>query len=144
MSQIIDTVNRYAGMVDWSAFNTWYARYLEKYTNTKGKRITIGVAIALTLVCRSIYRRTTPPKNLRHIPHITFWDSINHFMVQKFPTSDTFKTLHRPLLNAKEPMYLRWDRNGWVVHVAHPEAVKQVFMKSGKYPSFPRLTTLFT
>ncbi|KAI8093088.1 cytochrome P-450 cyp509A1 [Halteromyces radiatus] len=31
-------------------------------------------------------------------------------------------------------VYVRWDRNGWVVSVANPEAVKQLFMKSDIFP----------
>ncbi|SAL96577.1 hypothetical protein [Absidia glauca] len=133
MSQLIDTVSRYAG-IDWVAFNSWYARYLEKYTNTKVKRFTIAVAIALAFVCRSIYRRTTPPKHLRHIPHVSFLDFVNHFMIRKLPTSDAFKNLNRPHVKSNESMYLRWDRNGWVVHVSNPDSVKQVFMKSDIFP----------
>ncbi|KAI8336985.1 cytochrome P-450 cyp509A1 [Chlamydoabsidia padenii] len=134
MSQLVDTVNHYAGAIDWSAFNNWYSRYLEKYTNTRGKRFTIMAAVALILLCRSIYRRITPPKNLRHIPHVKFWATVNHFMIKKFPTSVTFRHLNRPHVKANESMYLRWDRNGWVVQVANPEAVKQIFMKSDMFP----------
>ncbi|CAO3597962.1 unnamed protein product [Absidia cylindrospora] len=134
MSQLIQTVNQYVESIDWQAFQSWYASYLAKYTNTKGKRITIGVAIALTLLCRSVYRRTTPPKNLRHIPHIGFVEFIKHFMILKTPTHNAFTTLEKPFVGTNDSMYLRWDRNGWVVQVSNPEAVKQIFMKSDIFP----------
>ncbi|KAI8093091.1 cytochrome P-450 cyp509A1 [Halteromyces radiatus] len=112
----------------------WYNKYLSKYTDTRVKRITIGFSIAILLLCRKVYHITVPPKNLRHIPHIKFIDTVKSFAINKLSTSDNFKQINSSIVRDSNGIYVSWDREGWMVTVANPEAVKQVFMKSDIFP----------
>ncbi|KAI8093087.1 cytochrome P-450 cyp509A1 [Halteromyces radiatus] len=117
---------------------TWYNQYLSQYTNTRGKRITIGVAAVGLLLWHKIYQITTPPKNLRHIPHISFLDFVRSFVINKLSISDNFQQLHLSLVRDNNGIYAHFDRFGWVVSVANPEAVKQILMKSDMFPKIEK------
>ncbi|CAO3609845.1 unnamed protein product [Cunninghamella echinulata] len=61
--------------------------------------------------------------------------SILYNLIYKKPNVKTFYDVtSHPLIKNKEDIYVKLDRYGWSIHVANPEAAKQVFLKSDIFP----------
>ncbi|KAI8886510.1 cytochrome P450 [Backusella circina FSU 941] len=82
-----------------------------------------------------IHKIVTPPKNLRHLPHATYYN-----MIKSLLKGDSFTDIARhttiPMINSPDSkgLYLKPGEQGWVVSVSHPEALKTVFMKHEIFP----------
>lgn len=103
----------------------------------KNHKTPISIAISLFLL-NSIYQKYfTPPKHLKHIPHVNFFKFIKKIF-QGAPHSTISKELAAPLYKQKKSgeMYLMMDSMGWTVNIVNPEDAKQVFLKSGNYYLF--------
>ncbi|KAI9307115.1 cytochrome P450 [Cunninghamella echinulata] len=97
----------------------------------KNHKTPIIIAISLFLL-NSIYQKYfTPPKHLKHIPHVGFFKFIKKIF-QGAPHSTISKELAAPLYKQKKSgeMYLMMDSMGWTVNIVNPEDAKQVFLKS--------------
>ncbi|CAO3646117.1 unnamed protein product [Cunninghamella blakesleeana] len=138
MSLIVNSFNQFAQNYDeWFHIHylmDLYEQYIEAFINkhdSKGKRITIGVAVSLAVLYSYFDNASKPPKKLRHFPYINKYTSVRRFIFNKWPTHKINKELVAPILkNPDNTMYLRNDKFGWVLHVVGPQAAKQVFMKT--------------
>ncbi|KAI8070960.1 cytochrome P450 [Gongronella butleri] len=120
--------------LNWDAATQLYDRYLSSWTNTKAKRVTVGVAVALLVVGRTLHVLTRPPKHLRHLPHVNFWTFFYRMAIRKDSTLEIFNSMIKPLLPLQHSLYLRPEFTGWAVHASSPEACKQIFLKSDLFP----------
>ncbi|ORX42927.1 cytochrome P-450 cyp509A1 [Hesseltinella vesiculosa] len=135
MSELMNTgVQHLKDVVNVDVLLEWYEKYMSKYTNTRAKRISIGVAISLLWFARSVYKKSVPPKQLRHFPHVSYFSFMKNLLMQKESTYNMFHRYNQPLIEQTHGFYLRPERSGWVVHVSNPIAVKQIFMKSEIFP----------
>ncbi|KAI8329505.1 cytochrome P450 [Chlamydoabsidia padenii] len=55
-------------------------------------------------------------------------------MIQRQPYANISKQLVMPLMQPDSVGYLKPDFLGWTLHITHPEAAKEVFLKSDLYP----------
>ncbi|KAI8070957.1 cytochrome P450 [Gongronella butleri] len=88
------------------------------------------------LVCYAIYKLDRPTAHLQGtgIPHVSLF-KFAWMMINGTPTYDISEQLSMPLL--KDPnchMYARFERLGWSIHVATPQAAKAVFMNNKIFP----------
>ncbi|KAI9304539.1 cytochrome P-450 cyp509A1 [Cunninghamella echinulata] len=128
---ILNTINQYTRQ--WGVLD-WYGSHFSTLTNTKTKRISLGLAITLTLISYTLHKITTPPKALRHIPHVPVWKLIYHFVIKQHNSPDMHEALGKPYIKKGNGFYLLLDRCGWVIQVACPVAAKQVFFKGDVFP----------
>ncbi|ORX55714.1 cytochrome P-450 cyp509A1 [Hesseltinella vesiculosa] len=126
------------GLIDLNELSSTVTETLmNAVAKTKGKRAPIAVAVALLLLGRTLLKKNLPPKHLRHIPYVTFWTVIRNVVLLKMPIRTLFETMSGPLVESNDGLYLRPERTGWVVHVSHPQLVKQVFLKTDTFPKVP-------
>ncbi|KAI9304538.1 cytochrome P-450 cyp509A1 [Cunninghamella echinulata] len=138
MSQFISTVSGYwdSRFINQQAWSRFYETYLLKYTDSKAKRLTIGASISLILLGYGLKQLVTPPKQLRHIKHTSFLKYIYNFIIKKPYTKEMHTVISKNIVEETNGLYLQLERTGWVVHVANPDAVKQVLLKSDVFPKF--------
>ncbi|ORX55730.1 cytochrome P-450 cyp509A1 [Hesseltinella vesiculosa] len=134
MSQIIEHVNRLKTQLPLDSLINFYETYLAKH-DSKGKRITLGVAISLAVVGRFIYNLGLPPKHLRRYPYATKWAVLKRSIIDKEPISVTYETLYQPLLKKGNGIcVLPLEAGDWAIDVINPQAVKQILMKNDLFP----------
>ncbi|KAI8342010.1 cytochrome P450 [Chlamydoabsidia padenii] len=94
--------------------------------------LSIGAALSLVLAYWAVDRVVRPPKKLRHIPYINFFQYLYMMMIQRKPLAEVSKALIVPLVSnpASQSIYLRPDRLGWMLHIANPVAAKKFFLKT--------------
>ncbi|KAJ8659176.1 hypothetical protein O0I10_005215 [Lichtheimia ornata] len=96
-------------------------------------KMTISTAIAL-VTFYMIYRSTQPPARLRHIPHVNFFTYIGAFISGK-SLSYVAKNVILPVaMKSENGVYIRFDQNGWSMHITRPEAAKTFLLKTGIFP----------
>ncbi|KAI9308031.1 cytochrome P450 [Cunninghamella echinulata] len=97
----------------------------------KNYKTPIGIAISLVIIKYVFGSFFTPPKKLRHIPHVSFFTLLRKTL-QGVPYGSMSKELYVPLYKHKKngEMYLKMDLMGWTVIIANPEDAKQVFLKT--------------
>lgn len=135
MSQLILTLNQYFDInkiISEQALTHFYENYILKYTNTKAKRFTIGASVALFILGYGVKKLLVPPKELRKLPTINFFKYTYYYVFKNLTSKQIYYTLHKKNVEENNGMYVQLERTGWVVHVANPDAVKQVFIKGGK------------
>ncbi|KAI8070958.1 cytochrome P-450 cyp509A1 [Gongronella butleri] len=137
MSQLLPAVQQLNDYIKVDKLLELYEKHVARYTNTRGKRVSIGVAVALLYFARAVYKKAMPPKNIRHIPHVSYFKFMRQFLIEKKSTYEMFKDLYEPIMAKTNGFYLKPERAGWVVEVSNPTAVKQIFMKSNDL--FPKL-----
>ncbi|CAO3623309.1 unnamed protein product [Cunninghamella blakesleeana] len=131
MSQLISSVNQY---INVNALTEWYEKYLLQYTNTKAKRITLGVAVTLAVIGHTLYRLGRPPKHLRHLPRVNMYTILYNLVYKKPDVKTFYDVTSQPLIKKGQDIYVKLDRYGWSIHVANSVAAKQVFLKSDIFP----------
>ncbi|CAO3622916.1 unnamed protein product [Cunninghamella echinulata] len=137
MSQLISTISQYWDVnrfIDQQAWSRFYETYLLKYTDSKAKRLTIGTSVSLLLLGYGLKRLLTPPKHLRHIKHVSFLRYTYNFVFKGVTPKEMYTTVSKKIVEENDGLYLQLERTGWVVHVANPEAAKQVLLKSDVFP----------
>ncbi|CAO3645093.1 unnamed protein product [Cunninghamella blakesleeana] len=139
MSQLITTINQYFDINkiigEQEALTQFYENYILKYTNSKVKRFTIGASVALFVLGYGIRKLLVPSsKALRNLPRVNFF-KFTYYAVFKNYTSKQFYTIvSKKEVEESNGLYVKLERTGWVVHVANPEAAKQVFLKADLFP----------
>ncbi|KAI7882943.1 cytochrome P-450 cyp509A1 [Lichtheimia hyalospora FSU 10163] len=107
-------------------------------------RVTISAAVALVSTYTLFKYATGVPHHLAHFPRLGFLDYIKAVYQGK---DITFISQQLALPTAeKNPdgLYLRFDQDGWSVHITRPEAAKTFLLKTDLYPKVPfRTDTLF-
>ncbi|KAG0165321.1 cytochrome P450-dit2 [Apophysomyces sp. BC1034] len=95
----------------------------------------IASASALVLVYYAYDRIIRPPRALRNIPHIGYFDFIKS-SVQKEPLAHFSKRLIMPILEKNESngVYMRPNPFGWAVYITQPEAIKTLLLKIDVFP----------
>lgn len=96
------------------------------------KRISIGAAVFAT-VSYFLYKRiSTPPKHLRHIPHVNYFQMMKAFFTgESLP--DIIQRVVNPVVNSRG-LYLRPSRGNWNIYVTDPELAKVVYNKAELFP----------
>ncbi|CAO3645097.1 unnamed protein product [Cunninghamella blakesleeana] len=128
---ILNTINQYGQQL---GLFEWYGKNLSVLTNTKAKRVTLGLAVTLTALSYAIHKITTPPKKLKHIPYISIWSLIYHFVIKQHNCPDMHEAIGKPYIEKGNGLYLLLDRLGWVVQVADPVAARTILFKGDLFP----------
>ncbi|CAO3614209.1 unnamed protein product [Mucor fragilis] len=98
------------------------------------KVISISAAVAATFTFVLFKRTTTPPKRLRHIPHVGYVKMMMAFLAGK-PMMDISKTCIDPVIASSTlGLYLRPSRKVWNIYVTEPELAKIVYNKNDLFP----------
>ncbi|CAO3646129.1 unnamed protein product [Cunninghamella blakesleeana] len=138
MDNIVTTVNHYyLDFTQWFSGQpvfSWYDTFVSRFANTRGKRITIGLAVFLFVTGHSIRRAVTPPKKLKHLPYIPFFEFLNNFAIKKLNVKE-FNDLNKPYIE-KYNGFLEFDPSGWVYHIADPVAIKKILLKADLFPKY--------
>ncbi|CDH56612.1 cytochrome p450 [Lichtheimia corymbifera JMRC:FSU:9682] len=96
-------------------------------------KVTISTAIAL-VTFYMIYRSTQPPARLRHIPHVSFFTYLGAFVRGK-SLNYVAKNIIMPVaMKSENGVYIRFDQNGWSMHITRPEAAKTFLLKTDVFP----------
>ncbi|KAI9299955.1 cytochrome P450, partial [Cunninghamella echinulata] len=103
---------------------------MSQIISTITKRLTIGVSAALLLLGYSFKQLITPPKKLRHIRHVSFLKYTYNVVIKQLTAKETHTVISKKIVEENNGIYLQLERTGWVVHVANPDAFKQVLLKS--------------
>ncbi|KAG2213089.1 hypothetical protein INT47_011238 [Mucor saturninus] len=100
----------------------------------KNKIISISVSVALSLIYLISEKVLKPPKNLRHIPYISYFDSIKS-VLRKESASDRSDRVFLPEIDQKNhSIFMEQERLGWIVHVSNPKDAKRILLKIDKFP----------
>ncbi|KAI8328859.1 cytochrome P450 [Choanephora cucurbitarum] len=114
-------------------FNFWIHRILPQLRKKTGV-ISVGAAVILTLLYNTLQKFNRPPKQLRHLPYISYFTFLKYsFRDALFETFS--KEMTMPLVRSNG-IYMRPTVEGWSVQVANPIAVKQILLKPES--SFPK------
>ncbi|KAI8070964.1 hypothetical protein BC940DRAFT_176329 [Gongronella butleri] len=127
-SQAIELANKYIDVPFWQET---ISSLVHRLTDTKGKRWTLGAAIALVLTGEALYAIAQPPKHLRNLPRVGLFPVLYHTIFSKSTNRDIYKQLYEPLA-MKHKLHVRFDRSSWSVIVTDPMLANQVLVKSGK------------
>ncbi|KAG1114134.1 hypothetical protein G6F42_014272 [Rhizopus arrhizus] len=98
------------------------------------KIISISAAIVATLTYVLFKKTTTPPKRLKHIPHVGYIKMMMAFLTAK-PLLEISKTCVDPVIASSSiGLYLRPSRRVWNIYVTEPELAKIVYNKNDLFP----------
>ncbi|CAO3591575.1 unnamed protein product [Absidia cylindrospora] len=96
--------------------------------------LSIGTAISVSYLYWKIICLIKPPRNLSHIPHISFYHHVKS-IIEKKPYSQISREFVMPLLIPASTIgYLKPDALGWTLNITDPEATKDFFLKTDVYP----------
>ncbi|CDH48236.1 cytochrome p450 [Lichtheimia corymbifera JMRC:FSU:9682] len=125
MDQITSTVNTYV---------------VPLFAGEQGKRLiqhhrtSIAAAVALVSTYAIFRSITQVPRQLKHLPHLGFFDYIKAVVAGK-TTDDIAHELTIPIaMQSKSGLYARFDRDGWSVHIVDPGAAKKFLFKIDIFP----------
>ncbi|CAO3624112.1 unnamed protein product [Cunninghamella echinulata] len=110
-----------------------YDEFTLRFTNTTGKRITIGVAVFLLVTGHTLRRAITPPKHLRHLPYVSFFQYIKNSIIKKVNLREMHALTSKAYVE-KYNGYLQLDPQGWTYHTSDPVAIKQILLKGDIFP----------
>ncbi|CDS03770.1 hypothetical protein LRAMOSA01171 [Lichtheimia ramosa] len=121
-----------------NTINTFVAPLL---TSEQGKRLvqqhrtSITAAVALISSSYAIFRYITKvPRQLKHFPHLGYFDYLKAVVTGK-SMDDIALELTIPIaMRSKSGMYVRYDRNGWSVHIVGIKAAKKFLFKTDMFP----------
>ncbi|KAI8980476.1 cytochrome P450 [Pilobolus umbonatus] len=121
-----------------NAFINQYVSIIETlYKNNKKPVKSITAALAITLVCRYVYRHLTlPPKKLRDFPVVGYMDMIKSQMKGE----DMFsmeKRLVLPLLKKYQGFYVEPRMSEWIIKCSHPIFGKKILADTKSFPKSP-------
>ncbi|KAI9476252.1 MAG: cytochrome P450 [Benjaminiella poitrasii] len=114
----------------------FYPKIIAQQLSNGKKRMTMGlVALTISLLYVFHEKLLKPPKNIRHIPYLGYFDYIRSIIKKESYWDRAHRNL-LPMIDSPQNngFYVRPGRIGWEVHVANPEAAKQVFLKHDKFP----------
>ncbi|KAK4520166.1 Nitrogen permease regulator 3 [Mucor velutinosus] len=98
------------------------------------KVISISAALVATLTYVLFKKTTTPPKRLKHIPHVDYVKMMMALLTGK-PMMDINKTCIDPVIaKSSIGLYLRPSRKVWNIYVTEPELAKIVYNKNDLFP----------
>ncbi|KAI9314941.1 cytochrome P450 [Dichotomocladium elegans] len=98
----------------------------------KPTRISIAAAVALIGLYMVYDKVARPPRNIRHIPSVSFLAYVKEFLQDK-SIDEIAQKISLPMLAQSETgIYTRFDLFGWNVTIANPEAAKKYLLKTGK------------
>ncbi|KAJ8655901.1 hypothetical protein O0I10_008341 [Lichtheimia ornata] len=125
MDQITSTVNTYV---------------VPLFAGEQGKRLiqkhrtSIAAAVAL-ISTYAIFRSITQvPRQLKHLPHLGFFDYIKAVVAGK-SINDIAQELTLPAVKrSKSGLYVRFDKDGWAVHIVDALAAKKFLLKTDIFP----------
>nr|BDB32861.1 cytochrome P450 monooxygenase [Thamnidium elegans] len=101
----------------------------------KNKVIAISAAVALSLIYFIQDRIMKPPRKLRHIPYLGYFDTLRS-MWRNESIWDRSHRVHLPAIEAKDSkgLFVELSRIGWVLNVCNPEDAKRVLLKHDLFP----------
>ncbi|ORY96311.1 cytochrome P450 [Syncephalastrum racemosum] len=96
----------------------------------KHKKISIGLAVALTTVYIITQKMLKPPKALRQVPYV----STLPYLRARYngqPLSEVVEKYTMPVaLKEDHGLYARYDAGGWFLHITTPKLAKQFLLKT--------------
>ncbi|KAI8070940.1 cytochrome P450 [Gongronella butleri] len=134
MSQLLNQVAALKEHLPWTSIVELYEKHLAKYTDTRGKRVTIGLAVSMVLLGRFIYDVGRPPKHLRRFPYANRWTMFKKMLIDNKPLRDIFEEDYRALAKKGNGVYVKFERAGWGIQVTSSAATKQILMKGDIFP----------
>ncbi|KAI7893584.1 cytochrome P450 [Mucor mucedo] len=100
----------------------------------KNKIISISVAVALSLIYLIREKVLKPPKHLRHIPYISYLDSVKAILTRESAWDRSYRVFLPEIDQKNHSIFLEQARLGWIVHVANPKDARRVFLKIDQFP----------
>ncbi|KAI8143746.1 cytochrome P450 [Fennellomyces sp. T-0311] len=93
-------------------------------------KVSISTSIVLLGLYLGYREMIKPPRHLRHIPHVEFWKFIGNFLAKR-PFDEVVNEVIMPVAkNSESGLYIRFDKDGWSVHITRPEAAKKFLLKT--------------
>ncbi|KAI8070939.1 cytochrome P-450 cyp509A1 [Gongronella butleri] len=133
--QLIAYANSLKDFVQWDALKDLFDRHLAKHTDTRGKRWSIGAAVALILLGRIVYEKGRPSKRIRQeVPFANRWLTAKKAIFDLATVDDLYQDVYKDLEMKGNGVYVRYERSGWVFHVTNSLAVKQIMLKTDIFP----------
>ncbi|KAF7729311.1 cytochrome P450-dit2 [Apophysomyces ossiformis] len=120
--------------IDLDRIQSLYYNFVYKFAEKRRATI-IATASAAFLLYYAYDRILLPPKALRNIPYIGYYEFIKA-SIEKEPLAHFSKRRIMPILETNETngVYLRPNPFGWTVYLTQPEAIKTLLLKIDVFP----------
>ncbi|KAI9029851.1 cytochrome P450 [Phycomyces nitens] len=112
-----------------------YTKYLLQILKDKTKSTAIASAVALVLSYIVFKRIERPPRDLQHLPYVSYFSLLNSVLRGETPASLS-KRLILPVISNPDykGLYVRLSGLGWAVHITSPEGNKKMLMRTDIFP----------
>jgi hypothetical protein len=117
------------------AVSSFYAQNVLPFVKHRSPRTLIAAAIA-TVFSYQIYRKMRIPRELRHIPSVSYWQYMRSILSGEGIDVRARRIVLPVLSNSPSGLYLRPKRLGWSVAVADAVAIKALFFRRGNVSFF--------
>ncbi|KAI8143292.1 cytochrome P-450 cyp509A1 [Fennellomyces sp. T-0311] len=106
-------------------------------------KVSISASIVLLGIYYLAYEKIAkPPRNLRHLPQVSFLSYIKAIIAKK-PHDVIASEITLPVAQQSEQgLYTVFDKTGWAVHIARPEAAKKFLNKTNIFVKVNRAAEL--
>jgi hypothetical protein len=113
-----------------TAVSSSCAQHILPFVKRRSPKTLIAAAVA-TVFSYQIYRKMRIPRNLRHIPSVSYWRYMRSVLSGEGIDVRAREVVLPVLSNSPSGLYLRPKRLGWAVAVADPVAIKALFFRRG-------------
>ncbi|KAJ2964876.1 hypothetical protein NQZ79_g334 [Umbelopsis isabellina] len=112
---------------DADRLTAFYSQHMLPYLASRSKATYIATAIAAFFSFK-LYKMSHVPKNLKHIPAVSFWAYMRSVLSGR-PLCDRMALTYSALAKSPSGLYLMPSRGGWGIGVAGPQAMKTFFLR---------------
>jgi hypothetical protein len=123
---ILDDVNQQLERI-----STFYIHHVLPYLKRRSPHTYIAAAVA-AFFSYQVYKMVQVPKNLRHIPAVSYWKFMKSALSGEGVDVRTRNIILPVLAKSPNGIYLRPNRLGWSISVANPAAMKTLFLRTSK------------
>ncbi|KAI9285816.1 cytochrome P450 [Umbelopsis sp. AD052] len=104
-----------------AAASAFYSQHILPFVRRRSPKAIIAAAVA-TVFSYQIYRKMRIPRNLQHIPSVSYWRYMRSILSGEGIDVRAREIVLPVLLNSPSSLYLRPKSLGWTVAVADPGA----------------------
>ncbi|KAI8577683.1 hypothetical protein K450DRAFT_282458 [Umbelopsis ramanniana AG] len=116
-----------------AAVSLFYAQHILPFVRRRSPKTVIAAAVA-TVFSYQIYRKMRIPRNLQHIPSVSYWRYMRSVLSGEGIDVRAREIVLPVLSTSPSGLYLRPKRLGWAVAVADPVAIKALFFRRDDFP----------
>ncbi|CAO3681724.1 unnamed protein product [Umbelopsis ramanniana] len=116
-----------------AAVSSFYEQSILPFVKHRSPKTLIAAAIA-TVFSYQIYRKMRIPRELRHIPSVSYWRYMRSILSGEGIDVRARQIVLPVLSNSPSGLYLRPKGLGWAVAVADAVAIKALFFRRDDFP----------